>query len=182
MEVFTFYLKNEKTKSYDRIALFILLINIIAFAYLAINTGPGFIRNKSIGGLIIIGVCLVIDYFLKNLKKNQDTGYRDFIHLGITIAWINMSFWIPAAVNLLLGTFYFFSKKKLMVTVDKNGILYPSFPVKKIKWEELSAMVIKDGLFTVDFKNNRLIQQAVDEGVSTVNEKVFNEFCSKQLT
>jgi hypothetical protein len=43
-------------------------------------------------------------------------------------------------------------------------------------------MVIKDGLFTVDFKNNRLIQQAVDEGVSTVNEKVFNEFCSKQLT
>ena len=69
-----------------------------------------------------------------------------------------------------------------MVTVDKNGLLYPSFPVKKIKWEELTAMVIKDGLFTVDFKNNRLIQQAVDEAISTVNEKVFNEFCSKQLT
>jgi hypothetical protein len=40
---------------------------------------------------------------------------------------------------------------------------------------------MKDGVLTIDFKNNKIIQQSIDEARSSVNEKEFNEFCQKQL-
>ncbi len=81
---------------------------------------------------------------------------------------------------IVLAIFYFIAKKKLIVTVREDLIRYPSFPEKNILWSDITGIVLKDGLLTIDFKNNKLIQQYVDESVS-VNEKEFNEFCAKKL-
>jgi len=65
--------------------------------------------------------------------------------------------------------------------VDRESIVYPSFPKRIILWNELQNIVLKDGILTIDFRNNKLIQQDLDEEV-TVNEKEFNEFCKQQLS
>ena len=71
-------------------------------------------------------------------------------------------------------------QKKTLVSIFTDKILYPSLPQKNISWPELNAIILKDGLLTIDFKNNKLIQQTIDEN-STVNEQDFNEFCRQQL-
>ena len=42
-------------------------------------------------------------------------------------------------------------------------------------------MVLKDGLLTIDFKNNHLIQKEVDAEVTEQVEKEFNEFAKQQI-
>ena len=71
--------------------------------------------------------------------------------------------------------------RKLKLTVSENKIDYPSFPRKVIEWNEITNLVLKDGLVTIDFKNNKLIQQLIDEKKMTIDEKEFNDFCKQQL-
>jgi hypothetical protein len=179
MQSFSILLKNERSRSYDRIAFFILFLNLIAFSFLAIYSVHGF-RTKAIGGIIISIIGFGIDFFLRKIKKNEGLPYRQFIHFGISVAWINMGLWIPAAINVILGMQYFFSKKKLLVSVDQSHITYPALLNDKINWEDVSAVILKDGLLTIDLKNNKLIQQDIDES-NPVDEKSFNEFCKKKL-
>jgi hypothetical protein len=66
------------------------------------------------------------------------------------------------------------------VLVKSEGIIYPSFPVKEINWPELQNIILKDGILTIDFRNDKLIQQEIEED-EDVNEEDFNEFCKQQL-
>ncbi|OYY22402.1 MAG: hypothetical protein B7Y69_06810, partial [Sphingobacteriia bacterium 35-40-8] len=56
-----------------------------------------------------------------------------------------------------------------------------SFPKKHILWEELNNVVIKDGLLTIDFKNNKLLQKEIQSGSNAKDEQDFNEFCRNKL-
>ena len=67
------------------------------------------------------------------------------------------------------------------VTINEGQITYPSFPKRKIQWNELNNIILKDGLFTIDFKNDNLIQQMIEDRAGSINEKEFNEFCQQQL-
>ena len=41
--------------------------------------------------------------------------------------------------------------------------------------------VLKDGLFTMDFRNNKLLQRETAPGRERIEEDTFNEFCWEQL-
>jgi len=40
---------------------------------------------------------------------------------------------------------------------------------------------LKDGLLTIDFKDNKLFQKEIEEQVSPVLDSEFNEFCRSKL-
>jgi hypothetical protein len=42
-------------------------------------------------------------------------------------------------------------------------------------------VILKDGLLTIDFNNNKLAQLNVTDFFSKEQEKEFNEFCQVQL-
>lgn len=92
-----------------------------------------------------------------------------------------MGFWWMGIAIALLGALHFISKRQLLVSVVKKHISYPSFPKKNLAWAELNNIVLKDGLLTIDLKNNRFIQQPIDEMKTSVNEAEFNDFCREQL-
>jgi hypothetical protein len=58
--------------------------------------------------------------------------------------------------------------------------LYP----KKINWNELNNVVIKDDLLTIDFKNNTLFQAYTDDADDDeyeVGDDEFNAYCGERL-
>ena len=77
---------------------------------------------------------------------------------------------------------YLVSKRELKIIIENDHIVYPAFPKRRLNWNELNNMVLKDGLLTIDFKNNRIIQQYIEETSHTINEKEFNDFCIEQLS
>jgi len=48
-------------------------------------------------------------------------------------------------------------------------------------WEEMNNVIIKDGIITVDFKSNKLLQKEIQSGSTAQDQKDFNEFCANQL-
>ena len=45
-------------------------------------------------------------------------------------------------------------------------------------WSEFNNIVLKDNLLTLDFKNNKLLQLTIIENDISVDENMFNTFCS----
>jgi hypothetical protein len=64
---------------------------------------------------------------------------------------------------------------------DEESVVFNSFPQKKYAWSEITNAILKDGILTIDLKNNKLIQKEVNDDVSSQDEKDFNEFCRQRL-
>lgn len=55
---------------------------------------------------------------------------------------------------------------------------------KDYEWSELSNVMLKDGILTMDFRNNKLFQREADDANDPEydgTEDEFNEFCASQL-
>lgn len=181
MAKFEVLLKNDKTKQYHRMALFIILLNIAIFVLIFFNSPEKNIRFQALSGAVLCVTALGIDYFLRSAKKNTGIPYRHLCFLIISIAWIGLDYWWAAVLNIVLWSLFQISQRQLLVGVDKEIVLYPSFPQRKIHWNELNNLILKDGLLTIDFKNNKILQSEIIDSSANLNEKEFNDFCREQL-
>lgn len=63
-------------------------------------------------------------------------------------------------------------------------IMIKGFFKKRINWEELNQVIIKDDIITIDFKNNKLIQSETDDEEDDdyeVGDDEFNTFCRNRI-
>lgn len=171
-------LMNEKLVLYNRISKLIIVIFFVFFCYLAIFSEYQSIRIKSIGTIILLSVGFAFQFYFRNTKFK--IGNRPFFLL-IALGWISIENYWLAGIALVFDIFSSISSRRLDVYVAKDGIRYPAVPSKKLKWDELSRVILKDGLLTIDFKSNKLIQQMTDLNNTSIDEKEFNDFCKQQL-
>jgi hypothetical protein len=181
MAKFEVVLKNDKTRQYDRMALFIILLNIAIFILTVFYSSGKNIRMIALGGAVFSALLLIISQYTAAGKKSNGRIYKHLPLLLITITWGLLGNWWGACICLALGLLFQVSQRQLAVGVGKEAILYPSFPKKTIQWNELNNLVLKDGLLTIDFKNNKILQSEIINSSVELNEKEFNDFCREQL-
>ena len=181
MSQFQITLKNEKIHQYNRIALFFIILNLALFFYIAVSTQIRPIKVAAMGGCLFIIIALIIDYFLTSVKNNEGSPYKLAAEFVISMTWLYMEYWWVALLCFLLGTFYQTAKRTMIVAIFKEKIIYPSIPPKKIAWSDLHTIILKDGLLTINFKDDKFIQQSIDESKTSVSEQEFNDFCREQL-
>lgn len=172
-------LRNDKTKFYYRLSWLIIIINTILFLYLAFFSANKSEVKKSFGVLILLAICLGLYFYFKNTKYR--IGFHPFFFF-IMLGWIIMERYWFAGISVLFDILGTISTRKFIVIFSQANVVYPSFPAKTIPWSRLDNVILKDGLLTIDFKSNKIIQQFVDESKTNVNEKEFNEFCRQQLS
>ena len=176
MKQFDLVLKNEKEKSYKSISILLLILNlpgILFITYLKGFTGWG--------PLIIAAAAVFLAFSFYYFKNRNEKAALTAAFFLLSLAWVTADYWPVAALNILLLLINKVVLETPIVSINENQITYPSFPKRKIGWNELTNLMLKDGLLTIDFKNNNLIQQNIAETSSTIDEKEFNEFCSLQL-
>ncbi|HUR65384.1 MAG TPA: hypothetical protein VMZ03_03460 [Chitinophagaceae bacterium] len=183
MQQFQITLKNEKRKLYDRFATLLFLLNGVGISILIYYYGTNSINQYFL--YFLSAVCffsLVYNYYLITGGK-VGKYLKAFLaaSLLLSLYWVLLGFWWLGVLSFLLILLYCVAQKDLMVIIEKRSISYPSFPSKKIHWNRLNNLILKDGLLTIDFKNNRIIQQYTDPVMTAVNEQEFNEFCREQL-
>jgi len=178
---FELLLKNEKVKSYDRITLLIILINLAVFVLLALQSAEQRIRIISIAGSLLLVTLLIIHFIVKNTKTRNTSLYSFISVLSAAITWMIIGKWWVALLCFALSALYQISRKPLQVLFNPDKINYTSFPVRSIQWNELNNVILKDGILTIDFRNNKIVQAEIDDVSNTINEKEFNDFCSQQL-
>ncbi|MEP6595948.1 MAG: hypothetical protein ABJA71_08365 [Ginsengibacter sp.] len=174
MQKFEIEVRNEKIKSYTTITLLIVILNCLFFIFLIFDIGQR--RNASISlGFIL----LYAAYRFYICQKNKKSFFFDeWIFFLLMILWVNDNFLI-AFINLILFLLYTITLQKIIYDFNSSLIKQKNFPWKKYRWNELSNVIIKDNLLTVDFKNNKLMQ--VEITGNEINETEFNAFTKKQL-
>ena len=180
MKEYIIQLPNEKARTYWFVTMVILLVNAIVFSEVLVNATGEKIKNISAGGAMLSSVSLLfflIYYYIKKLTFSR-IGVS-FILLAIF--WILLGKYLLAAFILFFAVIGFYTSGKFKVIISADKILYPSFPVKTFLWNEVSNVMLKDSVLTIDLKNNKLIQAVIKEGSDETDEDEFNEFCRQQM-
>lgn len=179
MESATITIKNEKIRRYYLSSLVLILFNISAQLYLT------FTEKYKEDRILIIGLLLAASILIIVTRGNKfnypdKKKYAGTIFLLIAAVWIYWQIYWAAALTIIIDIFFIFSTKKFEIKFADEKIIYPSFPAKKIFWNELSNVILKDGLLTIDFKNNKILQAEAEED-DLIDEKEFNDFCKQYL-
>ena len=176
-------LKNTKLKSYHVMGWIIASVSVITQIIMGFTLSlPEFISNKL---LPFIGVITTLVAYLQYRYKvylASDYDQKDTIittMVWAAIVWTIWHFYWLAGITVVFLLLYIVSTRKFRVRFTKKSISYPSFPPKHITWSELQNVILKDGILTIDFKDNKLIQMETEE--VSFYEQEFNEFCREQL-
>jgi hypothetical protein len=89
--------------------------------------------------------------------------------------------WIIPVLIILIFLLLRYSYRQPGIEINVQGIrIHKSFSNKMYNWTEISNVVIKDQLITVDFKNNRLLQLETDQ--HSEDTSAFNAFCQRMIS
>lgn len=90
--------------------------------------------------------------------------------------------WFFSAIVLVIGLSAGLIRKPSKLTADEKGIYITRlFMHKFYPWTVFNNLVVKDGVITLDFKSNRVLQLDVEETGEAINEKAANDFFIQHL-
>lgn len=174
-----YLLKSDKLVSYSRISIIFFALNILSLLLVGYLTPDANQRLYAWagGGLSLLWLLYVLlrGQSAGNSRMRFTPGYGFLFFL-----WIKLQFYWAAPVVLLLAVLDYIARRPLLVRFTEQQIDYPSFPARAIAWTELQNVVLKDGLLTIDFVNNKMLQTEVEASVSKAEEAEFNAF-SRQM-
>ncbi|TAL47462.1 MAG: hypothetical protein EPN92_04820 [Chitinophagaceae bacterium] len=180
---YTLFLKNEKSKSYRIISQLIIFFNLLGFIFLLSSSQETIKGNLwIILSIIVTGLYtffIVVEWISKKALNNF---WHRFIFGYCAIAWLIEGYWWLSAVLIVFVILDVLAHKKLLVEISDKQITLPSIIKQKVEWSELSNVILKDGLLTIDFKNNKLFQHLILNPDPDIDENKFNEFCKSRLT
>lgn len=181
MNAYRIALKNAKINQYKQLTFFVFMINWAIFIYLGIMSPVKYTQVSMIIAAAAITLLAAAEYFLRKNNKQQGSTFPYLIYLTIAAAWLNASYWWMSLVISIIFIFYSIATRELVVEVSKEFVRYPSFPVKKMEWNTISQVILKDGLLTIDLQSNKLYQSLIADENPGFREADFNEFCQQQL-
>jgi hypothetical protein len=127
---------------------------------------------------MIIGLLINI----RALRKRKEMQFRNWLFVA-GIFWIGMPY-----LQWLILPFFLFAmleaqaKYPLEIGFYSEGAVLNSLFKKRYSWSSLQSVILKDGVLTLDFKNNKLIQKEVlDDDDPDAPEDEFNDYCSSKL-
>ncbi len=135
---------------------------------------------------LIAGILLVLGFLVWNIIRMRE-GHKVFFNRAYLISallWIKMPYmeWLFVAF-ILLAILERQVKFPLEIGFSEKQVVFNTLFKKKYDWSQLDNVVLKDGLLTIDFINNRLLQREVEDEdyEDEVSEEEFNAFCRQQL-
>ena len=174
-----------KKKSYDlidNVSKLMLVLGIAAFLFVASSTIQGKNTNLAVDqGWLLGGIAVGVIGWFAFCEVQSKKGKVVFYRFGLMFAAWG---WFVLPTGKWISIIYIIScflekpmKVSPEVAFDSEEIVFNSFPQKKYSWSDVTNVVLKDGLLSIDLKNNTLLQHPVDEAVPSDVEAEFNAFC-----
>ena len=174
-------LKRDNEKYIDITNIFLCVISILAFLLVQIQQQQFNLFFSFAAALLIAGLVINI-FFLRN--KGKIIRYKNWLLIA-GIFWIGMPYlqWL-CVIFFLLAFLEYQAKYPLEIGFTNDVVVINSLFRKKFEWTDFTTIILKDGLLTMDFKNNKLIQKETidDDDDYDADEDEFNDYCRKQLS
>jgi hypothetical protein len=179
-------LKRPNYAVVDTISRFMLMLAIAVFGY-TIYLVHATNWLSIMMAVLVAGITAWWLHCYSQQKKGKIPFYR-FGLLVAMIGWAALARMNSLPVFYIIASLYFIaviSEKQVKfpreIAFDVDGITINSLPKRSYTWADVTNVVLKDGILTVDLKNNKLIQQQTESDTSPAEEREFNEFCGGQL-
>ena len=175
---FVITLKHYDYRFVDRVSQIMYVFAILVFGYFFYMGGM-----KELFYPVLMMILTAI-WYVTNLKYKR-TGFTLY-RFGLLVAGVG--FFYGPEKNIWMGVLYAIAslieryvKTAKEIGFTENEIAFNSFPKKRKDWNEFNNVLIKDGLITLDHKNNKLFQKEIEGNVPPQMELEFNEFCRVNL-
>jgi hypothetical protein len=169
-------LKKSDYRFVDQVSQIMYLFALVMFGYFYYHHPKTGVVYLVVGGAILLAWAYTI---FRKQKKGEA-----FFRTGLFIAglgWIlgpERSVWM-AILYAVAGLLEKQVKFPAEIGFSEKEITFNTLPKKVLPWSEIKNVVIKDGLLTIDQKNNRLTQKEIEGYVTREIEKEFNDFSSR---
>lgn len=173
-------LQRPNYKAINIISQLLLFIFLMAFVRFGLEVGFENIKVQCLIPLAIIGL------WVYTAVKSRQKDFVPYYRLALLMAgfgWMFVSgygLWL-AILYAILGLSERFIKFPTEIGFSKEKVVRNSFPKTTYEWVDIENAIIRDNLFTLDLRNNKIIQKELDQPVDKELEKEFNEFCKAQL-
>lgn len=172
-------LKNATDRAFILLAVLLNFCSAVFFFKEFVLAGPESVIR--ILGLIVLAGILIWNVVEARTGKKPKYSRAYVIS---ALLWVSMPYmqWMvfPFAILAILEHQVRFP---LEVGFSETQIVFNTFFRKKYNWGQLNNVVLKDGLLTMDFVSNRVLQREVedDDEEDDTSEEEFNLFCREQL-
>lgn len=174
MQKFELVIRNEKIKTYRLICLLIVILNSLLFTALLFDPGA---RNNGLIAIVFIGAYTLFRYY-KSKRSKVAFFFDEWILFMVMMLWVVENNYVFAVSDMILFLLFSAAIDKTVYAFDQERIKQKNFPWKKYTWDQLSNVILKDNMLTMDFKNNRLVQMRTE---NEINESDFNEYATEQI-
>jgi len=178
-------LKKNNEKTTDLLSVLLCLFSSLAFAFNGLRSLHSSTSTLSWIALAVSAVLLagLITNLILNRIKRRQVRYRYWLLLS-AIGWIGLTPtpWV-GLIFMALTFLEYQTKRPLEIGFDLDHIVINSLITRRFIWTDFNNIILKDGLLTLDFKTNRLLQREVadDEDEDDADEEEFNMFCRERL-
>jgi hypothetical protein len=173
-------LKKDGERATDLLSILLCFCSAVIFLYWQLTGAHPNYFLYAVAVLILGG--LVLNTIARR-KGRQQVRYR-YILLLAALGWLGMPFlpWI-GILFVVLSFLEYQTKRPLEIGFDRDQVVINTLFRQRYDWSSFNNVLLKDGLLTLDFSNNRLLQKEVadDEDEDDVEEEEFNAYCRDRL-
>lgn len=172
-------LKNTTDRAFTMLAILFNLASAALFFREFVLRDQVYV-TRSLGLAVLVGM-LVWNYI--KIRRGQKP-YYDRAYLVAGLLWMGMPYMQWLIIPFMILAFLEHQVKfPLEIGFSETQIVFNTLFRKKYQWSQLSNVMLRDGLLTVDFMNNRILQREIedDDEEDDTSEEEFNIFCRQQL-
>jgi hypothetical protein len=173
-------LKKDSERATDIFSFLLCLFSALNFFYIQA-------RSRQINYFLLFVALIILTGLIINIvarRRHTQVRYRYWLLLS-AVGWIGMTPtpWV-AAFFFLLAFLEYQTKRPLEIGFDLDRVVINTLIKRRFGWADLNNVVLRDGLLTLDFKNNKLLQKEVadDEDEDDADEEEFNMYCRERLS
>ncbi|GEM_PF-5887113 len=175
-------LPDQRTRFYPLVTFFMLLINTFMFGYLLSRASDDVKGYSLIKIGFILGLVSLVFFTVQRYRKILLSYKPEIAFIIMALTWFFLGAFWQGLLMLLVAVMGLISSRKQVLLISQEGIQLPGLRTKKIAWADVSNIVIKDAILTIDLKDNRLFQLLLDvNDRSRIKEDEFNAFCRSKL-
>ncbi len=173
-------LKNMQNRYINIVGILLSGFSVVCFA-------RELATSSKVGLAYLLGVIFVTGVVIYNLWQSS-RGRKVYYSRALLLAalvWIKMPYWQWLAfIFIVLALLEYQAKYSVEIGFSDTHVIINSVFKKRYSWREFTNIVLKDGLITLDFANNRILQRDIedDEDEDEADEEEFNEYCQKQIS
>lgn len=171
-------LKNQHSKTIDLFGILLSAGSVVFFVW-------ELILQQHISFAYLVGALFVTGVLVYNIWSSSK-GNKVYYSRALLIAalvWMKMPYlqWL-SLLFIALALLEYQAKYSLEIGFADKHVMINSLFKKRYGWDQFNNIVLKDGLITLDFTNNKLLQrEVVDDEEDEADEDEFNLYCQEQL-